>query len=122
MNDGPSLATADVGIMMSNGRKCLTSGGSVLLLQPQLESVTTLFDIANATMNQITTNISWVIMYNVVAVALAVGLGAPFGLKISPPVAAAMMSVSSLFITVQGLLLRARLARQTNLKETGPSL
>jgi cation transport ATPase len=122
MNDGPSLATADVGIMMSNGRKCLTSGGSVLFLQPQLESITILLDISNATMDQIATNISWVILYNVVAVALAVGLGVPFGLQISPPIAAAMMSVSSLFITIQGLMLRSRLATQTSVKEIGPTL
>ncbi|KAF2797471.1 heavy metal translocatin, partial [Melanomma pulvis-pyrius CBS 109.77] len=110
MNDGPSLATADVGVMMSNGRKCLTSGGSVLLLRPQLDSITTLLEISRMTMHQVSTNIAWVIVYNFVAVALAMGLGAPFGVHISPPIAAAMMSISSLFITVQGLLLRTRLA------------
>lgn len=84
MNDGPSLATADVGVMMSNGRKCLTSGGSVLLLRPQLDSITTLLEISRITMQQVSTNIAWVIMYNFVAVTLAVGLGAPFGVNISP--------------------------------------
>ncbi|KAF2635182.1 heavy metal translocatin [Massarina eburnea CBS 473.64] len=109
MNDGPSLANASVGVMMSNGRKCLTSGGSVLLLQPQLDSILTLLDISRKTMQQVSTNIWWAVTYNTVAVALAIGLGAPIGIHISPPVAAAMMSVSSLFITVQGLLLRGRL-------------
>lgn len=84
MNDGPSLATADVGVMICNGRKCLTSGGSVLLLQPQLKSITTLLEVTRDTMNQVSANIAWAIGYNIIAVALAVGLGGPFGVQISP--------------------------------------
>ncbi|KAF2462845.1 HAD-like protein [Lindgomyces ingoldianus] len=112
MNDGPSLAAADVGVMIVNGRKCLTSGGSVLLLRPQLQSLITLLEISRTVMRQVSTNIAWVITYNVVAVALAMGLGKPLHVEISPPIAAAMMSVSSSFITVQGLLLRSRLAKE----------
>lgn len=122
MNDGPSLATADVGVMMSNGRKCLTSGGSVLLLQPQLDSILTLLDISKKTMQQVSTNISWVIAYNSIAVALAVGVGAPFGINISPSMAAGMMSISSLFITIQGLLLRSRLRLSESEKSLIPPL
>ena len=84
MNDGPSLAAADVGLMMSNGRKCLTAGGSVLLLQPHLESVIRLLDISKGTLRQVNTNITWVVVYNAVAVALAMGVGAPVGLYITP--------------------------------------
>ena len=84
MNDGPSLATADVGVMMSNGRQCLTSGGSVLLLQPQLNSLLTLLTMSKMTMRQVSTNIAWVVAYNAIAVALAVGVGEPFGVRINP--------------------------------------
>lgn len=122
MNDGPSLATADVGVMMSNGRRCLTSGGSVLLLQPQLESVLSLLEISRKTMQQVSTNIGWVVSYNTISVALAVGLGSPFGISITPPIAAAMMSVSSLFITVQGILLRGRLGLSESEKALIPPL
>ncbi|KAK7190642.1 copper-translocating p-type atpase [Paraphaeosphaeria sporulosa] len=122
MNDGPSLATADVGVMISNGRKCLTSGGSVLLLQPQLDSILTLLDISRKTMKQVSTNIRWVIAYNAIAVALAMGLGSPLGISITPPIAAGMMSVSSLFITVQGLLLRGRLGLRESEKALIPPL
>ncbi|KAF2019869.1 heavy metal translocatin [Aaosphaeria arxii CBS 175.79] len=110
MNDGPSLAAADVGVMMSNGRKCLTSGGSVLLLQPQLNSILTLLKISRRTMLQVNNNLMWAIFYNTLAVTLAIGLGQPIGLSINPPIAAAMMSMSSLFITMQGLILRTKLA------------
>lgn len=84
MNDGPSLAAADVGIMMAHGRTCLSSGGSVLILQSRLQALPTLIDISQSTMRQISFNITWALTYNVIAVALAVGLGEPIGLTISP--------------------------------------
>lgn len=84
MNDGPSLAAADVGAMMAHGRRCFTSGGDVLIFQSHLGALLTLLDISRATMSQVSMNIIWALVYNVVAVALAVGLGSPLGLNITP--------------------------------------
>ncbi|KAJ9143435.1 Heavy metal translocatin [Pleurostoma richardsiae] len=112
MNDAPSLAAAEVGVMMAHGSRCLSSGGSVLILQSQIRLVETLLEISTSTMRQVTANIMWALAYNVFAVALAAGLGSPLNISISPPMAAAMMSMSSIFITMNGLLLRARLARR----------
>lgn len=84
INDGPSLATAEVGIMIAHGRKCLSSGGNVLILQSELQAILTLLDIAKSTMWQVSANIAWALAYNIVAVSLAIGLGAPIGLGISP--------------------------------------
>jgi len=84
MNDGPSLAAADVGIMIAHGRKCLSSGGSVLILRSHLNLLLTLLDIAKSTTRQISANIAWALAYNVIAVALATGLGNPVGLTITP--------------------------------------
>ena len=84
MNDGPSLAAADVGVMMAHGRRCLSSGGGVLILQSQLQSLVALLDISRATMRQVSLNIAWALAYNVVAVGLAMGLGGPWGVSITP--------------------------------------
>ena len=84
MNDGPSLAAAEVGVMMAHGRKCLSSGGSVLILNSQLQSLLKLLDISRSTMHQVSANIAWALVYNVIAVALAIGLGSPFNLTITP--------------------------------------
>ncbi|KAJ5204616.1 heavy metal translocatin [Penicillium cinerascens] len=111
INDGPSLAAAEVGVMMAHGRRCFTTGGSVLIFQSQLSSLLTFLDISQSTMAQVSRNIRWALIYNMVTIALAVGLGSPFNLNITPPVAAAMMSASSIFITAQSLLLRARLSQ-----------
>lgn len=73
-------------------------------------------------MKQVSTNIGWVDAYNAIAVALAVGLGSPFGIYITPPIAAGIMSVSSLFITVQGLLLRGKMGLSESEKALIPPL
>ena len=84
INDGPSLAASDIGIMIAQGKKCLSAGGKVLILGSKLESLLTLFRISDQTMKQVNANIRWALMYNVVAVSLAMGVGQPWGLYISP--------------------------------------
>lgn len=83
MNNGTSLAIVDISVMISNGYSYLASGGSVLLLQSQLDVVLALLDIAKLTMKQVSTNFAWVIVYNDVAVALDIRLGTPLDLHIS---------------------------------------
>ncbi|KAL8678762.1 MAG: hypothetical protein Q9186_004913 [Xanthomendoza sp. 1 TL-2023] len=73
INDGPSLAAADLGIMMAHGNKCLSSGGSVLILASKLHSLLTLFTVAERTMKQVQANIIEALAYNTIAISLAVG-------------------------------------------------
>ncbi|KAK6369398.1 Cu(2+)-transporting P-type ATPase [Exophiala oligosperma] len=84
INDAPSLAAADVGIMMAHGKQCLTTGGSVVLLSSQLNSIPALFLIAKETMAQIHFNLVWILVYNVIALSLALGLGASWNLTLTP--------------------------------------
>ncbi len=84
INDGPSLAAADVGIMIAHGNKCLSAGGNVLILASKLQSLLTLFTVADGTMAQVRTNVVWALTYNMMAISLAAGVGEPWGLRISP--------------------------------------
>ncbi len=84
INDGPSLAAADVGIMIAHGNKCLSAGGNVLILASKLQSLLTLFTVADGTMAQVRTNVVWALTYNMMAISLAAGVGEPWGLHISP--------------------------------------
>lgn len=84
VNDGPSLAASDVGIMVAHGKKCMSAGGSVLLLGSRLQSLLKLLHISDQTNKQVIANIRWALVYNVVAVSLAIGIGRPWGLYISP--------------------------------------
>lgn len=69
---------------MAHGKSCLTSGGSVVLLSSQLNAVPALFTIARETMNQVHFNLVWILAYNVIALSLALGAGASWGLTINP--------------------------------------
>lgn len=84
MNDGPSLAAADIGVMMAHGRSCFTSGGDVLIFESQLRGLICLLEISRGTMWQVGANIAWALAYNVVAVALAAGLASPLNIHITP--------------------------------------
>lgn len=84
INDGPSLAAADVGIMIAHGNKCLSAGGNVLILASKLQSLSTLFSVADGTMRQVRRNVIWALIYNMMAISLAAGVGEPWGLHISP--------------------------------------
>lgn len=84
MNDSPGLAAAQVGVMMAHEKKCFSSGGSVLILQSRLGALLVLLDISESTMRQVSASIAWALTYNVVAVALALGLGSPFNIAITP--------------------------------------
>ena len=84
INDGPSLAAADIGIMIAHGNRCLSAGGNVLILASKLQPLLTLFVIAENAMKQVRANIVWALMYNSVAISLAVGVGQPFGIYITP--------------------------------------
>lgn len=70
--------------MIAHGNKCLSAGGNVLILASKLQSLLTLFMVADGTMRQVQTNINWALAYNVIAISLAVGAGRPWGLNISP--------------------------------------
>jgi len=109
INDAPSLATADVGIMISRGRTSLTAGGSVLIQNSNLESLLHLFYITEQTVKQMKINTVWALSYNIVALVLACGAIEPWGYKITPTISATMMSLSSVFITLHSLSLKERL-------------
>lgn len=70
--------------MIAHGNKCLSAGGDVLILASKLQSLLTLFVVADGTMRQVQKNIVWALTYNIIAISLAVGAGQPWGLYISP--------------------------------------
>ena len=70
--------------MLAHGNKCLSTGGSVLILASQLRSLLTLFTVADQTMRQVDINIRWALIYNIAAISLAVGIGHPWGISITP--------------------------------------
>ncbi len=100
INDAPALATADVGIAMASGSDIAVESAQVVLIRSDLISVADAFVLARRTFRVIRQNLFWAFFYNACAIPLAMA-----GI-LSPIVAAAAMSVSSVTVVLNSLRLR----------------
>jgi Cu+-exporting ATPase len=107
INDAPSLALADVGIALSSGTEIAIESASVTLTGHDIGRVPIVIRLARATLRNIKQNLFWAFFYNVAAIPLAAGIFYPlYHVQLSPAIAAAAMSCSSLFVVTNALRLR----------------
>ncbi len=110
INDAPALAAADVGIAMGTGADVAIESAGLTLVRGDLAGLVRARRLSRATMRNIRQNLFWAFAYNAAGVPLAAGLLFPFtGLVLSPMIASAAMSFSS--VTVIGNALRLRHAK-----------
>ena len=106
INDAPALTQADLGIAIGAGTNVAIESAGIILMRSDPRDIAKVIHLSRLTYRKMIQNLWWAAGYNIVAIPLAAGVLASWGILLQPAIAAILMSISTVIVAINALLLR----------------
>jgi len=106
VNDAPALTQADLGIAIGAGTNVAIESAGIILVKSDPRDIVKIIRLSRLTYRKMIQNLWWAAGYNIIAIPLAAGVLASWGIFLEPAVAAILMSVSTVIVAGNAVLLR----------------
>ncbi|MDQ7039266.1 MAG: heavy metal translocating P-type ATPase [Aquificota bacterium] len=109
INDAPALVQADVGVAIGSGTDVAVESADIILVKNDPRDVVAVMKLSELTVKKMVQNLFWATGYNVVTIPLAAGVAVPWGVVLKPAVGAIFMSLSTVIVAFNAMLMRRQL-------------